>query len=822
MFKTSDPKGLFDALLRADSESEVVTILTEAGFWNDKAAWRDLGDEPENYSTVGSQQSRAEQALIEKLVNSVDTKLISAAWQHDVNPESSSAPQTMLAARDAFFETEMKNPEALSRGITVAATGARAPGRPSISIADNGEGQTPTSMPHTILSVLKGSKKRVPFVQGKFHMGGTGVLEFCGREHNVQLVVSRRNPNLLKQPLADASDADWSFTIVRREDPIPGSRSSHFTFLAPGPVGSDGKKGLLHFAAQPMPIFPEKNKAYAREGEWGTLFKLYEYGIRQKTNMMLADGLMRRVSLLLPEPALPIRFHECRAGFKGDPERSFDTTMIGLIGTLDEDRRNPKRDNVEWFDKFDMVVEGQQFAGRIYVFKDKDAADGYRRDEGVVFTYNGQAHAIFTKDFFRRKAVKQDYLWHSLLVFVDCSAVSPRGHEMLFMASRDRLRDSDLTKALVQELEDKLKTNQKLKELAIERRNRERAAQPEVSETFRNFLEELVKKNPLLAAVLGPGFRIRNPHKPVGVAEEPRDWKGHRFPTRFTFKGQQAEFELSRDAYQNSKIRIALETDAEDEYFSREEEPGSFTLFQIVDGQRVLAANWRSPSLFQGAANLTLGLPTNNAVGDALTFEAETTDPSRTEPFVNRFTLKVKAERPEVEPTPRPKTKSQPPSDTPGTERQDDTQLDIPDPTEVYERDWGNHEPPFTRTTAMIIKESPTSDEQVTSYDYYVNMDNVFLQGAQKERPKKAAIFKSRFKHGMTLIALAMIQHDMGRTPTSAEDQDSEENQGVADVRDVVRDVSTALAPFLLPLVESLSQINEEDEEMSGSAGEAG
>ena len=35
------------------------------------------------------------------------------------------------------------------------------------------------------------------------------------------------------------------------------------------------------------------------------------------------------------------------------------------------------------------------------------------------FTYNGQAQAILSKDFFRRKRVKQDYLWNSLLVFVD-------------------------------------------------------------------------------------------------------------------------------------------------------------------------------------------------------------------------------------------------------------------------------------------------------------------------------------------------------------------------------------------------------------------
>jgi hypothetical protein len=61
-----------------------------------------------------------------------------------------------------------------------------------------------------------------------------------------------------------------------------------------------------------------------------------------------------------------------------------------------------------------------------------------------LFTYNGQCHAAMTKDFFRRKKVKQDYLWHSLLLIVDCSAISRRAHEKLFMNSRDRLRDGEL------------------------------------------------------------------------------------------------------------------------------------------------------------------------------------------------------------------------------------------------------------------------------------------------------------------------------------------------------------------------------------------
>ena len=87
---------------------------------------------------------------------------------------------------------------------------------------------------------------------------------------------------------------------------------------------------------------------------------------RATTNMMLEDGLMK-LRLLLPEPALPIRFHECR-DYTGDPDR-FDTPMAGLIYTLEQDRKNPRRQNVEWFDKFDIDIDGQRFTGRIYLFR---------------------------------------------------------------------------------------------------------------------------------------------------------------------------------------------------------------------------------------------------------------------------------------------------------------------------------------------------------------------------------------------------------------------------------------------------------------------
>jgi hypothetical protein len=306
----SAARQLFERLLRAETETEVIAILKGAGYWDDPAVWRFYGDQPENWATVGNQQSRAEQALIEKATNSIDTKLIAAARIAGVPIQGNKAPQSVFEARDLLFGEQLKDMEKLSRSITIAATGRRQ--RPSITIVDDGEGQTPTAMPQTILSLHRGNKNSIPFVQGKFNMGGSGVLEFCGVDHNVELVLSKRNPALLNGS-AEPTDGEWSFTVIRREDPGPLSpRASRFTYLAPGVADNSGHRALLKFAAATLTIFPIRNQPYAREAAWGTLFKLYEYGIRAASNMMLDGGLMGRMRVLLPEPALPIHFHECR------------------------------------------------------------------------------------------------------------------------------------------------------------------------------------------------------------------------------------------------------------------------------------------------------------------------------------------------------------------------------------------------------------------------------------------------------------------------------------------------------------------------------
>ena len=329
-------------LLQADMEELVIDLLRDHGYWDNPDVWHPFGNKQDNFSTIGNQSSSPDAALVEKLVNSVDAVLMGECLTAGISPNSEDAPQSIPEAVAQFLFgdryksnslgyisrwTSQKRRE-LSDLITFAATGDRS--NPSFTIVDAGEGQTPESMPDTLLSLDKQNKIDVHFVQGKFNMGGTGALRFCGRD-NLQLVISRRNSNIKTASPENLASNQWSFTIVRRESPTASKRLSTYTYLAPGP-----NRGVLRFDSETLPLFPQGEEAYARNTKWGTAIKLYEYKLTGKSHILRGDGLLYRLDLLLPGVALPIRLHECRGyvGHKG----SFDTTLTGLGVRLNDGR----------------------------------------------------------------------------------------------------------------------------------------------------------------------------------------------------------------------------------------------------------------------------------------------------------------------------------------------------------------------------------------------------------------------------------------------------------------------------------------------------
>lgn len=319
------------ALLNADTQDDVVKLLRDAGYWDNNDAWRLYGDKEGNFAQVGNQSAKPEAALVEKLVNCVDARLMNECLIRGVSPESAYAPRSIRGGVARFFEgkqiadddeggTLCNWPSAKrtqqSHYITLAATGGKPTrGKKSekmcLTIADQGEGQSPNQLPRTILSLNAKNKQRIRFVQGKFNMGGSGVLRFCG-EHGLQLVISRRSPALAANERADPSVDEWGVSVVRREAPSEESGEpvhSEFTYLAP--IGSDTnpRRGeVLRFTADSLPLMPKHDEAYGREVKWATVIKLYEYETSVgQSNILLKDGLLFALERLLPEIALPVR-----------------------------------------------------------------------------------------------------------------------------------------------------------------------------------------------------------------------------------------------------------------------------------------------------------------------------------------------------------------------------------------------------------------------------------------------------------------------------------------------------------------------------------
>ncbi|MEL6797790.1 MAG: hypothetical protein AAFO89_13335, partial [Planctomycetota bacterium] len=280
------------ALLRADSEADVVKILKQRGLWENPDLWRLYGDKEGNWASAGNQGSFGEAALVEKIVNSGDSRLMLECLRKGIDPESDHAPTSLRDAVAMFFEGKRAQADEAgtlanwarakrtdeARHITLAATGDRpARGRRSkgmcITIVDQAEGQSPARLPHTILSLNAKNKQRIRFVQGKFNMGGSGALRFCG-QLGLQLVISRRHPDLAKHERGDDPSVDqWSVTVVRREEPSNRSGDpvhSEFTYLAPLGAHDNARKGtVLQFDADELPVLPHQKSHYGRRAHLG-------------------------------------------------------------------------------------------------------------------------------------------------------------------------------------------------------------------------------------------------------------------------------------------------------------------------------------------------------------------------------------------------------------------------------------------------------------------------------------------------------------------------------------------------------------------------
>jgi len=781
-------KQLCLQLLQADLEAEVIDILKRHGFWDDPSAWADYGHNENNWSIIGNQQGRAEAALVEKIINAHDSVLMGRCRREGLDPGGSKGkvPKTIREALQRYFKLGKNHLAGIGsqQRITLAeqtcglvATGTKQ--RPSYAIFDFGEGQNGDDFFDTLLSLAKSNKLTVPFVQGKFNQGSTGALRFCG-EKCIQLILSKRDPEI------EGADGKWAFTVTRQFEPDEKSRrrSSVIRCLSPG-----GK--IMQFSAETLPILPTKTAAFGAPMRHGTYIKLYEYNVAPALSTHLLLNMHFRLSALLVEPVLPVRLYE-RRSYGG---HSLESTLNGLELRLFEDG---EQKNIE--SGFPMgsafTTAAGDFKLRIFAFRKDANPRQYSGSDGILFTINGQTHGAFHRQFFQRKQVGMDYLARSLIVVVDCSALSARAVEQIFMPSRDRLADGRLTKELEQVLSEIIRDNGALQELRQKRRQEELTAKIGDNKQAQEIFNTIVRKSPILSKLLITGEKILNPYAAKSGKDEGKQEFRPSYSPSFLTLLRPNSAEAPRLVEVGRTARIQLSTDAPNDYLVRTVDQGTFALTSSDDRQ------WhKHVNPYDGVWTLNVEIPEDFPVDRSLTFTCTLGDDTMPAPLSVSFWVRSVPYVPQEAHGGAAGEKKKLPNTGAG-ENRPPPGLALPHIIEVRTADWSEHE--FGPYSALRVVSAGDG-----SYDFYVNMDNLYLINEVQASRTDKMVLENRFKLVLVFIGVAILaeQNNDNADTTAADD----EELNIPDKERLIRLVSEWVAPIVLPLLEELTKAELEE-----------
>ena len=565
---------LFKELYYADTEDEIDKVINAHSEIFKQENWYPLGDNENNFGIIENQQSNPIAALIEKITNSIDAVLMRKCLEAGIDPKSEEAPKSMEKAKVKFFEnhTTWDLPgfrKKQSESIQIIADGPRK--NTSLVIYDDGEGQHPENLENTFLSLLRGNKNEIHFVQGKYNMGGSGAIVFCGKKR-YQLIGSKRYDNTGK----------FGFTLIR-EHPLDKEeekvkKNTWYEYLK-----VDREIPAFHAEQQDLVL-------YNRRFTTGTIIKLYSYDLPAGSRSVISRDLNQSINEHLFEPILPVITVDKKERYPDD--RNLERDLYGL-------KRRLERDNNRYVQEYFSENFKDSLFGEMkvtcYVFKakidDRSAADSresiqrefFKNNMSVLFSINGQVHGHYTSEFITR-SLKMSLLKNYLLIHVDCTDMDLSFRKELFMASRDRLKDGEETRALREFLRDKLGSKQgRLAEIEKQRKNAISVEGGDTTELLKSLANNL-PMNPELMQLLSQAFKLNqgNGKQKKQTKQNKKPYKEpfnpKRFPSYLKLKTKNDGFKPVAQIPLGGDKAIYFETDVEDHYFDRVEEPGSMRI----------------------------------------------------------------------------------------------------------------------------------------------------------------------------------------------------------------------------------------------------
>ena len=744
LFSTQLPdlKNLFLQLYNCPDEQAVDKVIQQhPAVFAPTANWKPLGGSENMYGVIENQQASPIAALVEKITNSIDATLMRKCYEANVDPKGPDAPKTMEAAIKQFYAGQAEQWDLPSfrkkqaENIQIVASGPKL--QPSLTIYDSGEGQHPDKFEDTFLSLLRGNKNEIHFVQGKYNMGGSGAIVFCGKR-GYQLVASRR---------FDGS-GPMGFTLIR-EHPLTKEekntrKNTWYEFL------------VLNGQIPSFPITELNLKLAGRSFTTGTVIKLYSYNLPAGSRSVISRDLNQSLNEFLFEPALPILTVDTKERYPDD--KNLERALFGLKRRLEQDDKDYVEVNfVE--DYTDALFGKMRVAG--YVFntkvggksaketKESIQREFFKNNMVVLFSMNGQVHGSYASEFITR-SMKLNLLKNHLLLHVDCTHMSYEFRKELFMASRDRLKGSEETTSLRKFLASKLsKAGGRLAEIEKKRKDAIAVDGSDSKDLLKNVTKN-IQMNPELLKLLGSTFKLEEkkpqpdkkekPEKKTSSKPAPEPFKPQRFPTFLKVRGNNDGDKPLTGIPLGGEKTVRFDTDVENQYFNRTEEPGELKIALLsvkraaskngngsstghggnLEGstlgvEDVLNVNVSSPQ--DGTIRVTMNPQKDAQVGDEVQLKVSLTAPG--EELEEIFWVKIADKDAPPKPMPQP---------------EEEPLTGLPDPVFMYEKQqenaitWEQVEEGIGVSITHKTVVHPMVDNGDNLEKIYINMDSAVLK----------------------------------------------------------------------------------------------
>ena len=635
------------------------------------------------------------------------------------------------------------------------------------TFVDNGEGQHACDFENTFLSLSTGNKSAIPFVQGKYNMGSSGVLTYCGR-HWYKLIVSRRH---------DAS-GDWGWTLVRRR-PGDGMPVAQY-FKSAG--------GVPSFSASA--IHPMSLKSGRRDDKvhlaTGTVVKLYDYQMESAASFRnIRESLNENlVSTVLPFRLMDYRYSpdQRRGGRRalGVDERPVNGMEFLLLrrdgdtdADLDDEDRSYEPGRVQHIGDIDHPDLGHVSVRAIVLGKD---LPGWLKPPGntsrVFHAVNGQVQFKQNRAYLSQSC-KFPGLKDRVVVIVDSSSLSESGNNDIWKGDRENIRATEIGQLYRDEVTRLIANSEYLKELQlrIAREETENMAQEGQVALFQN----LVDSDPSIAQLLPGGSLVKLPGyigRDNGKIDE---WEGKYSPTFLELVASSIK-QNGADIAVDGRRTVAFKTDTGNGYLTRPDNRGRVFTIGGLGGKFSYTSALRN-----GRLSMTFTTLSDKAeAGEEVSFSVAMLDDAIPEPVTESLTLKVVVARPSRPPGPPGPPKPPGPLDPNKEGDEETTEGRALPPTKWFTRDGrsiGEEETvrwPDGFTDQDGGKVDDLGEEQKL---YYINYDNAhfrrFLDRERNDVDKK--VVAEQYRMGMLVLMMgledAYSRMEQSETKTALEEQ---------------------------------------------------